>query len=253
MTENPKSIMICGESGHGKSASLMGIAGRKDVLYFNCESGKPLPFRNNFKRKTITDPTDIMDYLEQLEQMDQEGTNPFKIVVIDTATFMMDMYERVHVHGAANTQKAWGNYGTFFPELMDQTAKVNCFFVFLAHLDSWLDEDEGIMKYSAPVKGAMAKKGLESRFTTVLYVKKMRTKDILKGVDAGKNKLLHITPKEEAKGYKHVFLTDSDKTTIGGRIRSPLGMWSDDELYIDNNVLPVLERLHEYYAEQEDE
>jgi hypothetical protein len=249
MSDNPKSILICGESGHGKSASLMGIADRKDVLYFNCENGKPLPFKNNFKKKTITDPEDLLDFLDELIEMEEEGNNPFKFIIVDTVSFLMDLFESTYVIGSANTQKAWGDYGQFFPKLMVKTAKLDSFFIFLGHLDSYLDEDEGIMKYSVPVKGALARKGLEARFTTVLYVKKMRIKDILKGIGGTPSKLLNITPKEEGKGYKHVFLTDSDKNTIGGRIRTPLGMFKDDELYIDNDVFPVLKRLTEYYAE----
>lgn len=251
MSDNPKSILICGESGHGKSTSLMGIADRDDVLYLNCESGKPLPFKNKFNKKTITDPENIMDYLEQLEKMEAEGNNPFNFIIIDTVSFMMDLYETVHVLNSANTQKAWGNYGQFFPRLMNQTAKLDCFFIFLGHLDSFLDEEEGMMKHSVPVKGALAKKGIEARFTTVLYVKRMRVKDILKGVGGTPSSLLNITPKEEAKGFKHVFLTDSDKSTIGGRIRTPIGMFSDDELYIDNDVQAVLKRLIDYYKEDE--
>ena len=246
MTDNPKSILICGESGAGKSASLMNLAERDDVLYINCENGKPLPFRNNFKKKTITDPEDIITVLEQLEAMDGEGKNPFNIVVIDTISFMMDLYETENVIGSPNTQKAWGDYGQFFPRLMNQTAKVNCFFIMLGHLDSVFDEDEGYYRMSVPVKGALAKKGLEARFTTVLYVRKMKIKDIQKVCPDG-NALLNITPREEAKGFKHVFLTDTDKHTIGGRIRTPLGMFKDDELYIDNDVWPVLKRLDQYY------
>lgn len=246
--EHPKSILVCGESGHGKSASLLGIADREDVLYLNCENGKPLPFKNKFKKKTITDPEDIIDYIEALEEREAEGTNPYKFVIVDTISFMMDMYERVHVTGSANTQKAWGEYGQFFPRLMDATARLNdVFFIFLGHLAGTLDEDEGMIKYQVPVKGALAKKGLEAYFTTVVYVKRMRVKDILKMGE--ENPLLNITKKEEAQGFKHVFLTEPDKTTIGGRIRSPLGMWKDEELYIDNSVFAVLKRLNEYYSE----
>lgn len=246
-TENPKSILICGESGHGKSASLLNLAQRKDVLYLNCENGKPLPFKNNFKKKTITDPEDIIDFIDELVELGDE--NPYHFVIVDTVSFMMDMYERVHVSNAANTQKAWGNYGLFFPRLMDATAKLeDTFFIFLGHLDSFLDEDEGMMKHRVPVKGSLSKKGLEAFFTTVVYVKRMRVKDIQKGCPEGNN-LLKITPKEEAKGFKHVFLTDSDKSTIGGRIRSPLGMWKDEELYIDNDAANVIKRLIEYYSE----
>lgn len=249
-TENPKSILICGESGSGKSASLMGIKDRKDVLYLNCENGKPLPFKNSFKRKTITDPEDIIDYLEELIRLqDEEGQKPFNFVVVDTLSFLMDMYETEHVLGARDTQKMWGQYGQYYPRLMSLTAKLDAFFIFLGHLDAFLDENEGMMKYSVPVKGALAKKGLEARFTTVLYVRKMTIKDILKGVGGTASALLNITPKEEAKGFKHVFLTDTDKHTMGGRIRTPLGMFDDDELYIDNDVFPVLKRLTEYYKD----
>ena len=243
---NLKSILICGESGHGKSTSLMGIKDRKDVLYLNCENGKPLPFKHNFKEKVITDPEDVIAYIKQLAELGEQ--NPFKIVIIDTVSFMMDMFERVYVHGSANTQKMWGEYGTFFPRVMDATAKVDdTFFIFLGHLDSFLDEEENMVKHRVPVKGALAKKGLEAFFTTVVYVKKMRIKDINKECPDG-NKFLNITTKEERKGFKHVFLTDSDKTTVGGRIRSPIGMWDDEELYIDNDILHILHKLVEYYG-----
>lgn len=250
MSENPKSILIAGESGHGKSASLLAMKDRTDVLYLNCENGKPLPFKNKFKKKTITDPEDIIDYIDQLVDMGDQ--NPFNFVIVDTVSFMMDMFERVHVTGSANSQKMWGEYGQFFPRLMDATAKLeDTFFIFLGHLDSYLDEDEGIMKHKVPVKGALAKKGIEAFFTTVVYVKRMKVKDIQKGCPNG-NTLLNITPKEDAQGYKHVFLVEPDKSTIGGRIRSPLGMWSDDENYIDNDAGKVIKRLVEYYKDDED-
>ncbi len=244
--ENPKSILICGESGHGKSASLMGLKDREDVLYLNCENGKPLPFKSKFKKKVITDPTDILDFLEQLYDMGE--TNPYNFVIIDTASFMMDMFERMHVINSANTQKAWGEYGQFFPKLMDATAKLeNVFFIFLGHLDSQLDEEAGYMRHQVPVKGALSKKGLEAFFTTVVYVKRMRIKDILKELPNPSNNL-NITPREEAKGFKHVIITDTDKAHIGGRIRTPMGMFDEDELYIDSDASLVLKRLVKYYS-----
>ena len=56
---NPHSILICGESGAGKSMSLYEMRDREDVLYLNCEGGKPLPFKNKFKNKVITNPEEI--------------------------------------------------------------------------------------------------------------------------------------------------------------------------------------------------
>ena len=65
--ENPKSLLIAGESGAGKSFSLMNFKGPEGVLYLNCEGGKPLPFKNNFKRVTIEDPFEVFDILDKVK------------------------------------------------------------------------------------------------------------------------------------------------------------------------------------------
>lgn len=241
---NPHSILICGESGTGKSMSLYEIRDRTDVLYLNCEGGKPLPFKNKFKNKVITDPEMIMEMLEQLEEMNDE--NPFNFVVIDTISFMMDMYETIHVLNSSNSQKMWGEYAQFFKRLIGQSSKVDSFFIFIGHLDRQLDEEAGIFRTSVPVKGALAKKGLEAYFTTVLNVSKQTLKELRKHPE---NNLLNITEDDEELGFKHVFQTRTIKTTIGDRIRSPMGMWSKDETYIDNNLAPVIKRLVEYYED----
>ena len=59
--------------------------------------------------------------------------------------------------------------------------------------------------------------------------------------------LLNISERDEELGYKHVFQTDTDVTTIGGKIRGPVGMWNRKELHIDNNVESVIEKLKKYY------
>lgn len=240
---NPHSILVCGESGAGKSMALYEIRDREDVLYLNCEGGKPLPFRNKFKNKVITDPEDIIDWLEQLASMDDDQI-PFKIVCIDTISFMMDMYETVHVLNAANGQKAWGNYGQFFKRLINASANVNAFFIFLGHLDRQLDEEAGMFRTSVPVKGALAKKGLEAYFTTVINTMKMPMKELEKHP----NELLTITEEDEELGYKHVFQTRTTKQTVGDRIRTPMGLFKRDELYINNDILPVIKRMTEYYS-----
>ena len=40
MSENPKAILIAGESGAGKSACLRNLRGHEGVLYINCEGGQ---------------------------------------------------------------------------------------------------------------------------------------------------------------------------------------------------------------------
>lgn len=240
---NPHSLLICGESGAGKSMSLYEMRDRTDVLYLNCEGGKPLPFKNKFKNKVITDPEDILDMLEQLEELGAE--NPFNFVVIDTISFMMDMFETIHVLPARDTQKMWGQYAQFFKRLITQSAKVDAFFIYLGHLDRQLDEEAGMFRTSVPVKGALAKKGLEAYFTTVINVSKETVKDLQKTP----NDMLNITEDDEELGFKHVFQTRTTKKTLGDRIRSPMGMWKKEELYIDNNLAPVIKRLIEYYED----
>lgn len=245
---NPHSILISGESGAGKSMSLYEMRDRNDVLYLNCEGGKPLPFKNRFKNKVISDPNEILEFLELLHGEDEDGEineNPFNFIVIDTISFMMDMFETVHVINSANSQKMWGEYSQFFKRLINESSKVDAFFIFIGHLDNWFDEDAGYFRSAVPVKGALKKNGLEAYFTTVMNVSKQPTKILHKYP----NKLLTITEEEKELGFKHVFQTRTVKATIGDRIRSPMGMWAKEELYINNDIGPVIKRLLEYYEE----
>ena len=169
--EHPKSLLIAGESGAGKSMSLMNIRGQEGVLYINCEGGKPLPFKNKFKRVTIDDPREIFDLYQAI--IDNPGKR-FHTVVIDTVSFMMERYEAVHVINSANTMAAWGAYGQFFKTLMyDYVAKADVYSIMLGHQDAVLNETTNEMTYSVPVKGALKKSGLEAYFTTVVVAKKM--------------------------------------------------------------------------------
>lgn len=241
MSEHPKSLLIAGESGAGKSMSLANIRGQEGVLYINCEGGKPLPFKNKFKRVNIDDPLEIFELYQAI--IDNPGKR-FHTVVIDTVSFMMERFEAVHVNGSANTMKAWGDYGAFFKTLMyDYVAKADVYSIMLGHLDAELQEESGQYKYSVPVKGALKKNGLEAYFTTVVVCKKVKIRDLKP------NALLQVSERDEDIGYKHVFQTRTTKQTVGDRIRSPLGLFQDDELYIGNDAQLVIDRLKTYYEE----
>lgn len=245
MSENPNSVLICGESGSGKSFALMNMRDQEGVLYINCEGGKPLPFKNKFKRITIDDPIEIFDLLDQVND---DTTGRFHTIIIDTISFMMNRYESVHVIGAANTMGAWGAYGQFFPNLIYNyvsTGKV--FVVMLGHLDAVLNEDTGRIDYSVPVKGALKKNGLEAYFTTVINCRKLSLKDIFK--EAKEGACLTVTNRDKNLGYMHVFQTRTVKDTVGDRIRSPWALFSDSETYINNDVQIVIDRLMKYYAD----
>lgn len=238
-------IMIAGESSAGKSASLMGLSEMSDNpqgwKYMNCEAGKKLPFRKaKFTEIRITDPYQVHQGFNAYQNRDDcEG------IIIDTATFLMEMFETVHVNTATNTMKAWGLYNQFFKILMQQ--KVAVFpkpVIMLAHTKTVID-DEGVSRTSIPVKGALANNGIEAFFSLIVYAKKVPIR-ILQNYS---NPLLNITAEDEALGYKHVFQTRLTKNTVGDRIRAPIGMWPENYTYIDNNAHNLVEHVREYYSE----
>lgn len=232
-------VLITGESTTGKSMSLYPMKDDSGVMYLNCEAGKRLPFKNNFKRHTIIHPEQVYQAFELAEQDDSIHT-----IVIDTLTYLMNMYESVVVLTSSNTMKAWGDYAQFFKNLMQYyVAKSSKNVIILAHSSTIYDESSMAKQVCVPVKGALAKEGIESYFSTVISTKKVLLKDLKP------NELLNVTPEDEELGIKYVFQTRITKDTINERMRGPVGMWSKDELYIDNNIAHVLKRLHEYYDE----
>jgi hypothetical protein len=242
--ESPKAILISGDSSAGKSSSLRNMRGHEGVLYLNLDGGKPLPFKNKFKRITIDDPYEIFTIIQKV--LDNPGK--FHTIVIDTVSFMMDRFESVHVINSTNTMAQWGVYGQFFKTLMyDYVSKFDGHTIMLGHEKGELNEETGRMQYSVPVKGAMKHNGLEAYFTTVISAKKATIKDIEKEAEEGK--LLNISERDHHLGYKHVFQTRTTKATVGDRIRSPFDLFTDEETFIENDVQLVIDRLVEYYAD----
>ena len=48
-----------------------------------------------------------------------------------------------------------------------------------------------------------------------------------------------------------MFQTRLTKETVNERLRGPLGLFEQQETYIDNDMQKVFNRLQEYYAEEE--
>lgn len=237
---NDNLVLICGKSAAGKSASLMGIENQEGVMYLNCEAGKKLPFRSKFKEYVITDPLQINEAFDAAEGMDDVHT-----IVVDSLTYLMDMYESMYVLGSANTMKAWGDFAQYYKVMMQHyVARSSKNVIFTAHTLDSLNEGEMVMETKVPVKGALKNNGIESYFSCILAAKKVKLKDLEKY----QSDLLAITPEEEALGFKYVFQTKLTKETVNERLRGPLGLWDTKETFMDNNVNLVLHRLHEYYA-----
>jgi len=236
---NDHLVLIAGKSASGKSASLMYIKEQKKVMYLNCENNKKLPFKSEFQQFKITDPYQVYEAFAHAEDMPDIDT-----VIVDTATFLMDMFETVHVLPATNTMKAWGDYAQFWKKLMSQyVAKSTKNVIFLAHTSDILNEKEMAMETLVKVKGSLMNQGIESYFSTVISSKKVSLNQISKY----NNKLLVITDEEKELGFKYVFQTKLTKETVNERIRSSLGMWALEETFIDNSVQSVIEKLQAYY------
>ena len=239
MSENTQLVLIGGKSATGKSASLMGLRDPERVAYMNCENNKRLPFPAKFTQANVTDPLQVQQTMEALT-----GNPKYDVIVVDTLTYLMDMYETQYVLNSSNTMKAWGDYAQFFKRLMQEgVAKSDKQIIFTAHTSDIYNEGDMVTETMVKVKGSLMNQGVESYFSTVIATKKMS----LKALDKYKSDLLNITPQEEALGFKYVFQTMLTKETVNERIRGPLGMWLSNETFIDNNAQLVLDRLKQYY------
>jgi hypothetical protein len=199
-----------------------------------------LPFKSKFlKIVDVADPMHVLDFIQQAEQMDKVTG-----VVLDTVTFLMSQYETQYVNNSANTQKAWGDYAAFYKQFIHAIKSGSKDYAVLAHEDTQLNEQSMQMESRVPIKGSVGKIGVEADFTTILSTKQVP----LKKLRPYENELLHITDEEKEDGFKYVFCTRVTKETIGDKMRSAIGLWKRNELYIDNDLDQVFTRLRQYYA-----
>ncbi|MBP93775.1 MAG: hypothetical protein CMC55_06620 [Flavobacteriaceae bacterium] len=241
---NHNLILVCGKSATGKSMCLRNIPEPTGVWYLNCENNKALPFRSKFRTFNITDPEQVYAAFEKAEEKPEVHT-----IVIDSLTYLMDMFESQNVLTSTNTQKAWGEYAQFFKLLMSQyVANSTKRIVFIAHTSD-LVSDDAIRETLVKVKGSLMDKGIESAFSCVVAVKTMT----LRKLEDYANPLLQISEMDEINGYKHVFQTMKTKETTGERMRSPLEMWDRTETFIDNDINLYFNRIAEYYSQESEE
>lgn len=239
--QNDQLVLISGKSGTGKSASLRNIRNQKRWMYLNCEAGKRLPFKNDFESHTITDPYQVHEGFDYATA----NISDYDGLIVDTSTFMMDMFETQYIVGAANTMQAWGAYAQFWKILMQQ--KVSLFrkpVLILAHTMDTLNEKAMEIETSVPVKGSLKNQGIEAYFSTVVSPKKMTLKEL----EGYKSDLLHIEEDDALLGYKHVMQTRLTKTTVGERIRSPMGLFTRDQTFIDSDAQLLLDHLKAFYG-----
>jgi len=231
-------VLISGKSSTGKSSSLRDLVNPEGVIYINCE-GKRLPFVSKFKEIRINHPNTLYKILQ--ESADHAS---FHTIVIDSLTFLMDMYESLVVLKSSNTQKAWGEYNQYFKNLMYQyvyPSKKDV--IFLAHTGDDYNQAQAIVETSVKIKGSLKDRGIESFFTSVVSTKKVSLREL----EEYGSPLLNITNMDQRLGYKYVIQTMPTKDTCGERIRNPMDMWSFEETFIDNSAQAVMDRIKKYY------
>lgn len=241
---NDNLVLVVGKSACGKSMSLRNLKDHAGVMYLNCESGKKLPFKNKFDKGgyTITNPMQVFAAFDAAEKRPEVHT-----IVVDTLTYLMDMYESQFVITATNTMQAWGQFAQYFKTLMQTyVARSSKNVIFLAHVKDELNEGEMVRETSVPIKGSVKNNGVESYFSCVIAAKKLKLKD-LEGYESS---LLNITEREKMLGFKYVFQTQITKETVNERLRGPLDLFAMNETFIDNDIQLVLDRLHEYYDDE---
>jgi hypothetical protein len=237
---NDQLVLISGASATGKSASLQNIRNQERWIYLGCEAGKRLPFKNKFKSFVITDPYQVYEAFEHMEA----NSGDYDGIVIDTQTFLMEMFESMYVIGAADTMKGWADYAQFFKNLMQaHVARTDKAVIVMAHTLDVYNENSLSTDTKVPVKGSLKNNGIESYFSTVVSTKKVS----LKNLEDYQSDILNLTDQDEMLGYKHVFQTQLTKLTIGERIRSPMGMFTTQETFMDNDAQSLIDHLVEYY------
>lgn len=237
---NNQLVLICGYSATGKSASLRNIRDQQDWVYINSEAGKRLPFKNDFMTLRLDDPETVMAAFDEAT-----NTPSIKGIIVDSLTFLMDMYESQYVLPAANTMKGWSNYNQFFKRLLqEKVVKFGRPVIFTAHVMDTLDEKTMEMRTAVPVKGALKGQGVEAYFSTIVAAKKVPIKDL----EEYNSDLLHITEEERELGFKYVFQTRITAKSTGERIRSPMGLFSRNETYMDNDAQILLDHLNKFYS-----
>lgn len=238
MAQNKNIVLIMGKPNTGKSTSLRNLP-QESMVYLNADL-KEIPFRERFMASVeVADAMDVLTYISEIEN-NPETTG----AVLDTITFLMGMYERQYVASAINTQQAWGSYGNFYRELIHAIKAGSKDYAILAHEDTQLNEQSATMETRVPIKGAVGKIGIEADFTTILSTKQMP----IKKLEPYENDLLRITDEEREDGVKYVFCTRITKEFAGEKMRSAMGLWQRNELFIDNDLDLVFKRLKEYYS-----
>jgi len=194
-------ILILGDSGTGKSASMRNFK-PEEVLVINA-AGKPLPFKNHFETVTPSYQTLTKDVLKAMDSTSK------KVIVIDDAQYIMSFQymRRIKENGWDKWNDIQGDFFNIIKHCEDLPEDVIVYF--LSHIQR---DDEGREKIKTMGKMLDEKITIEGLFTTVL--------------------------KTSVKDGQYMFLTQNSGMDT---VKSPIGMFDtyaiDNDLkYVDTKI-----------------
>lgn len=194
-------VLILGDSGTGKSASLRHFK-PEEVLVINC-AGKPLPFKNHFESVTPKFERLTQDVLKAMDATQK------KVIVVDDAQYIMSFQymRRIKENGWDKWNDIQGDFFNIIKacDYMPEDVVV----YFLSHLQR---DDEGREKIKTMGKMLDEKITIEGLFTTVL--------------------------KTAVKDGQYFFLTQNSGMDT---VKSPIGMFpsyaiDNDLKYVDTKI-----------------
>lgn len=208
-------VLVMGESGSGKTTAMRNLDPRT-TYYIDCDKkglswkGWREQYSKENKNYLVTDdPKLVVGYVGQIS----DKCPQIKTVVIDTLNGLMigEEMRRINEKG----YDKWMDLATYIWRLLDVclTLREDLDIVFLAHSQTERDDSGNLWTHMKTSGRKLDKMVPESKFTTVLLCR--------------------------SENGKHFFETTSNYSTA----KSPMGML---EPQIENDIVPVLEKLKEY-------
>ena len=200
-------VLIMGESGSGKSASLRNFA-PNEISVFNVTS-KPLPFKQG---KTKIPKIDNATYTDIATALAKPNKRAY---VIDDAGYLLsfEMFKRANETG-------YGKFTDMAKNFFDMLDFINTQLPsdVIVYITMHTEDDSEMHKVKVKTIGKMLDQNLKIEGLFSIVLRAVQTED----------------------GYKFVTRDDMISTA-----KSPIGMWEED--MIDNDLKAVDTTIREYY------
>ena len=200
-------VLIMGESGSGKSASLRNFA-PNEISVFNITS-KPLPFKQG---KTKIPKIDNATYADIANALAKPNKRAY---VIDDAGYLLsfEMFKRANETGYSKFTDMAKNFFDMLDFINTQLPSD-----IIVYITMHTEDDSEMHKVKVKTIGKMLDQNLKIEGLFSIVLRAVQTED----------------------GYK--FVTRDDMVSTA---KSPIGMWEED--MIDNDLKAVDTTIREYY------